>query len=117
ADADAKTGAPKPDRSRTQPAPSQVQPQSVQNELFRVAGTNKSLKEKVVFSGTFLGVTNADLFLNLISPSNQSLFNAQNGSSQNSDLGTANFLNTTISGKAQIGNRREVEIKAIPVSR
>ena len=103
-------------RSYRQSAQAQSQMPSVQNVVFRVSGTNKSLKEKVVFTGAFLGLTNADFFGNASNSLNRSLFGGQNAS-QNQDSATLNLLNTSIFGKAQIGNKREVEIQAVPVAR
>jgi len=103
-------------RQRTTEA--ELREPAVQNLIFRVAGTNRSLKQNVIFTGTLLETTNI-LFLGALSNSFNAgkSFGAQNLSLQNGDLGTLQLLNTTISGKAQVGNQKEIEIKAIPVTR
>ena len=90
-----------------QPAP--------QTYFFRVAGTNRSLHKKVVFTGNLIAATN--------SPSLPPLTNYL---SLGSDLGGGRagsaqpdllpLLNARISGKVVVGNGKAVEINALPTS-
>jgi hypothetical protein len=89
-----------------QPAP--------QAYFFRVAGTNRSLHKKVVFSGNLLAATNSpsfQAFTNLLSLGG--LGGQRAGSGQPNLLP---LLNSRISGKVVVGNGKAVEINALPTS-
>ena len=83
--------------------------------FFRVTGTNRSLQQKVVFTGNLLAATNLVLF----QP-------ATNDFKLRGGLGGARgvaaqpallpLLNTRISGKVVIGSGQAVEINALPAS-
>ena len=85
--------------------------------FFRVAGTNRTLNQKVVFSGKLFGVTNA-------AAAATGLGNAWDGGSANrlgatpligGQVGPAPLSPSRIAGKAVIGRGREIEINAVPV--
>ncbi len=63
---------------------------------FRVAGTNRTLKTPVVFSGNILPGTNAPAFP--MAPATVPLFNSR------------------VSGRALIGDRQQIEINAVPAA-
>jgi len=108
-----------------------------QTYSFRVAGTNRSLQKKVIFTGNLLTATN--LILSLSGATNRDLENAlepresqdvlsyratnlaigrgpaasANAPAQQSLLG---LLNSRISGKVVVGSGKPVEINALPAS-
>jgi hypothetical protein len=83
---------------------------------FRVAGTNRSLNKKVVFTGNLMAATNLVLF----QPATNYLKlgggigGFQAGAPQ---PGLLPLVRSRISGKVVIGNGKAVEINAIPTSR
>jgi hypothetical protein len=86
-----------------------------QTYSFRVAGTNRSLQQKVVFTGNFLAATNYASFQ--MATNNLrlggSLVGFRGGSGQPDFLP---LVNSRISGKAVVGNGQAVEINALPKS-
>jgi hypothetical protein len=98
----------------TSPSLNSDQPAS-QNYSFRVAGTNRSLNQKVVFTGNLLTATN--LVASVQAATNQTLVGglggAQNAPAQQ---GLLPLLNSQISGKVVIGTGKAVEINALPAS-
>ena len=86
-----------------------------QNYFFRVAGTNRSLHKKVVFTGNLLAATNSyslQSFTNFLSLGSE-VSGRRTGSAQQNLLP---LLNTRISGKVVVGNGKAVEINALPMS-
>ncbi len=82
---------------------------------FRVAGTNRSLNKKVVFTGNLLAATN----LTLARPVTTNLgIGGSLGALQNApgQQGFLPLLNSRISGKVVIGSGKAVEINALPTS-
>jgi hypothetical protein len=84
--------------------------------FFRVAGTNRSLNKKVVFTGNLMAATNLVLWQPV---TNNLQFGGGVGGFQESgpQPGLLPFLHSRISGKVVIGNGKAVEINAIPTSR
>ena len=83
--------------------------------FFRVAGTNRSLHKKVVFSGNLMATTNSPSFqgfTNLLSLGG-GLGGQRPASAQPNFLP---LLNSRISGKVVIGNGKAVEVNALPTS-
>ncbi len=85
------------------------------NYFFRVAGTNRSLHEKVVFTGNLIAATNSPSF-----PQGTNFLRLGSDLS-GSQIGAAQpklllLLNSRISGKLIIGNSKPVEINALPTS-
>jgi hypothetical protein len=76
---------------------------TVQNYLFRVEGTNRTLRQQVVFTGNFVNFTNAAQFG--IPP--------QNAPQQNL---RSVINNSTIIGRAQLADDREISVNAVPVA-
>ena len=87
--------------------------QAGQNYFFSVAGTNRTLKQPVAFTGNLLVFTNAlpaaETGLTL-SPTTKSQF-----LKGQTDLPT--LQNSSISGKVQLGRDQEMRINAVPVAR
>ncbi len=86
--------------------------QTGQNFSFHVTGTNRTLNQQVVFTGNLLALTNAPLAAPAaatagVLQSNQ-LFRAQQ--TQRS------LQNSSISGKAQLGDGRQIEVNAVPIA-
>ena len=82
---------------------------------FRVAGTNRSLNQQVVFTGNLLAATN----LALSPPATNHLgIGGGLGGFQRAPAqqGLPPLLNTRISGKVVIGSGKAVEINAVPAS-
>lgn len=76
-----------------------------QNYFFRVAGTNRTLKQQVVFTGNFVSTTNA-VQLGVPVQASQQMQNFQF------------FINnSTIVGKAQVEMDREIDVNAVPVTK
>lgn len=90
-----------------------VSQSAAQNYFFRVAGTNRSLNQNVIFTGNFVAIGN-DATWNVATNtalSNQvdSRYAPANQRQQSS------LLNSRISGTAVIDNRKEIQINAVPV--
>jgi hypothetical protein len=79
-----------------------------QNYLFRVTGTNRTLQQPVVFAGNILILTNASATQTAAARSQKQFAPAQNQ--------MPGLLNSTISGKVQLGTSREMQINAVPVN-
>jgi hypothetical protein len=89
-----------------------AQSQAVQNYFFRVAGTNRNLNQNIVFSGNLIPLTNVP-FLR----TNAGAFGGAAGVRRVTPASSAPIsllLNSRISGKAVIGNQKEIEVNATP---
>lgn len=86
-----------------------------QNYAFRVAGTNLSLNQRIVFTGNLLTDTNPAVALQ--ASTNLSLQGGQGGA-QNAPAqqGLLQLNNSRISGKVVIGTGQAVEINALPAN-
>lgn len=105
------------------------------NYFFRVEGTNRSLNQRVVFSGNILQngavfntynnagsiVTNSQVFQNVQPVPNASSQNIGQGFNFNNSQGLNNTYNVPvqnfINGRVQLDNRQAGELNAIPVDR
>lgn len=93
-------------------AATSVPQQQLQNNSYRVAGTNRTLNQTVVFTWNFVEMTNAPVVAQ----------SGRTGSDLNKDakkLPTqfpAQLQNSFINGRAQFGTGKEIEINAVPVS-
>ena len=83
-----------------------------QSFFFRVIGTNRSLNEKVVFTGNVIALTSSNL--------SASMTHSASGTAEKSGLQvppaeqTPGVLqNARITGKALVGDRKEIEINAV----
>jgi hypothetical protein len=83
-------------------------PSPEQNYFFQVEGTNRSLKQKVVFTGNLMGATN---LLSLTPAASSEL---RKNDLQNTSNSTAPFINSRISGRVMIGTREQRPIDAVP---
>ena len=84
-----------------------------QNVFFRVAGTNRTLNQLVVFDGTFVANTNRT---NDVVPGAKQEGDRSNvAPQQNRPLQSQQLLNAPIQGLATIGERNRVQINASPV--
>jgi hypothetical protein len=83
--------------------------------FFRVAGTNRSLNKKVVFTGNLMTATNLALFQ---SATNYLKLGGGGGGFQagGPQPGVPPLLQSRISGKVVVGSGKAVEINAIPAS-
>jgi hypothetical protein len=90
----------------------QAQASAAQGYSFRVAGTNRTLGQKVIFTGKLSALTN------LTSLRMQMITNSLSGASALSSdrLGSLLPLHSRITGRLSIGGGKEVEIQAVPVS-
>ena len=93
-------------------APAPIQ-QSAQNYFYRVAGTNRTLNQQVVFTWNFVALTNA-----LAQSKTKGVGGVldQDGLSVSPQF-PALLQNSAINGRAQINAAREIEINAVPVTR
>jgi len=86
--------------------------QSAQNYFYRVAGTNRTLNQQVVFTWNFVALTNAVT---------QSKMKVVGGVLNQNGLGASQqfpalLQNSAINGRAQINAAKEIEINAVPVT-
>jgi hypothetical protein len=113
--ASAPAAAQAPKDSDTVAAPLEYERLLAQTYTFQVTGTNRSLKKKVVFSGSLLPAphTNkaAPMSTNLVFLNRTDGF--QMGSSR---LGPVPLVNTRISGEVVVGKSKAVQVNAEPVS-
>jgi len=78
-------------------------PQAAQNYYFRVAGTNHNLNQNVIFSGNLIPLTNAPILTGAA------------GAQRALELPAESLLsNSRISGKAVVGDQKEIEVNATP---
>jgi hypothetical protein len=86
---------------------------AAQNYYFRVTGTNRTLHKKVVFTGNLVAATNWTRFTQLTNAlSDRST--AHGSLTAPAGRSPLPLLNARISGKAVIGDRKEIEINAVP---
>jgi hypothetical protein len=82
------------------------------NYFFRVAGTNRSLKQNVVFTGNFLSLTNS---ASLLPPSGATALGVRSQfETTPAMLQQLPLQNSFINGTIQINNTREIPIQATP---
>jgi hypothetical protein len=82
------------------------------NYFFRVAGTNRSLKQNVVFTGNFLSLTNS---ASLLPPSGATALGVRSQvETTPAVLQQLPLQNSFINGTIQINNTREIPIQATP---
>ena len=88
--------------------------QAGQNYFFRVAGTNRSLNKKVVFTGNLMAATNLALASQVTNAwgKGEAAAAAQAPSAVRSPQSL--LMNSRISGKVVIGDRKEIEVNAVP---
>jgi hypothetical protein len=84
-------------------------PQAGQNYSFQVAGTNRNLQQNVVFSGNVIPLTNGQLATD--GAASGGIAGARRASQLPAEL---LLSNSRISGKAVIGNQKEIEVNATP---
>ena len=89
------------------------EPEGAQNFAYRVAGTNRTLNQQVVFAWNFVAPTNELAAAQVKSP-------AGGGKVWQNNLPAQQFPlllnNSVINGRAQLGGTKEIEINAVPVS-
>jgi hypothetical protein len=88
--------------------------QAGQNYFFRVTGTNRTLKQPVIFAGNLLILTNAI-------PSGPSIATQSPVGQSQTQLAPAqnqlpSLVNSTISGSVQLGAGKEMKFNAVPVN-
>jgi hypothetical protein len=86
---------------------------AAQNYFFRVAGTNRNLRQNVVFSGNLIPLTN-----NVVTRKNVGAVTGLAGGGGGGAMPAAPMssllLNSRISGKAVIGNQKAIDVNATP---
>jgi hypothetical protein len=95
------------------------QQQAVQNYIFQVTGTNRSLKQNVVFNGNFMALTNGVPLIQMNGFANNGFAGAGAGGLQNKMSNqTLQLLlsNSCISGTAIIDNNKQIQINAVPAT-
>jgi hypothetical protein len=91
--------------------PSAAIQQTEQDYFYRVAGTNRTLNQQVVFTWNFVALTNAPA---------QMKTKVEGSQLNQNQFGTAQQVqtllqNSAINGRAQINAAKEIEINAVPV--
>jgi hypothetical protein len=89
-----------------------AQQQQAQNNFYRVAGTNRTLNQAVVFTWSFVEMTNEPGLAQSLKISSDQKKEAQKLPTQF----PAQLQNSFINGRAQFGTGQEIEINAVPVS-
>jgi hypothetical protein len=99
--------------SSTRISDSHVLVPAARNYFFRVAGTNRNLNENVVFSGNFVPFTNTQ-----IATDGRTFGGAIGGARRAATQPMTNaetvLSNSRITGKAVIGDQKEIEVNATP---
>jgi hypothetical protein len=89
---------------------------ATRNYFFRVAGTNQNLNQNIVFSGNFVPYTNTQVategrtFGGVGGP----IGGTRRAATQASTNAETVLYNSRITGKAVIGNQKEIEVDATP---
>lgn len=99
-----------PDSARQTPSTYGSEPEPSQTYSFRVAGTNLSLKQQVVFTGNLTGLTNANRFWRL----RAGTAGGTNALQGPAPAGLETMRYSRISGQAKVGKNRAIEIQAEP---
>jgi hypothetical protein len=87
---------------------------ALQTYSFRVAGTNRSLNQAVVFTGNLMAATNS---LSFQTSTNALSFGSRGaGRTGSSQPDLLPLLKSRISGKVVVGNGQAVEINALPTN-
>ena len=97
--------APGMNRNNYQP----VVAQNGQNLMFRLTGTNRTLKQQVSFVGNFVTLTNQ------LPGANAQFQYADKAQDANQQQFVPSLQNSGIKGRLQVGSGREVEFNAVPV--
>lgn len=87
--------------------------QEAQKFVCRVSGTNRTLNQQVVFTWNFVALTNELAAVQVKLPSAGAKVLQNNVPAQQLPL---LLNNSVINGRAQLGNAKEIEINAVPVS-
>src|SRR5205823_1399628 len=88
----------------------EAQTQLLQNYLFRVAGTNRSLNEQIVFTGNVIASVNQTFFKQTTNgPTGDGIAHSPTLPAEPDPLRVRSG-NSRITGRALIGDRREIEI-------
>jgi hypothetical protein len=95
------------------PAPANAVSGLVQNFSFRVTGTNRTLRQPVVFSGNLQSFADASA----LGPVNFQQTSAARTQSQLAPMQNQlpNLLNSSLSGQVQLGTNKELQLHAVPV--
>jgi hypothetical protein len=86
----------------------------MQNYFFSVAGTNLSLRQNVVFTGSFMTSSNLDVFKQPAAGGGFGGASDRAVQGKAVEPGLIPLTNSTITGKIQIGRRRAIDIRAVP---
>lgn len=84
----------------------------IQNHAYRVVGTNRTLNQNVVFTWSFVEMTNQPVMAQSVDISSDLKKDLQKLPAQF----PAQLQNSFINGRAQLGTGKEIEINAVPVS-
>lgn len=95
-----------------QQAPSELS----QNYFFRVAGTNRSLNQRVVFTGNLLPGTNA-MTQSLDALRDQSVLNNRAQQQNTLRVPPVQLQNFRVAGQAVVGERQQLMINAVPAGK
>ncbi len=93
-------------------AATSVPQQQAQSNFYRVAGTNRTLNQSVVFTWSFVDMTNQPVVAQSVKISSDQKKDAQKLPMQF----PAQLQNSFINGRAQFGTGQEIEINAVPVA-
>ena len=104
------------EKKQEQKAADGSQSQPLLNYGFRVAGTNRTLNEQVVFTGSVFASTSETLFKQITNGLTSGSAQSTALPSDPALLPTVRSPNSRISGRASIGGRSEIEVNASPVS-
>jgi hypothetical protein len=85
---------------------------AMQNYLFRVTGTNQTLKQNVVFTGSWLAISNPATNL----PPDRSNLGGVAGQRQSMPANQWRWSGSRIAGTAVIGDTNHLEVNAVPLS-
>jgi hypothetical protein len=99
-----------PESAKQTPFAYGAAPEAAQTYSFRVAGTNRSLKQKVVFTGSLTGLTNSNKFWRLRAGKAGGT-KAFQGSRA---AGLESMQYSRISGQATVGKNKSFEVDAEP---
>lgn len=97
--------------ARAQRAKVESQTLSAPNYFFHVSGTNRNLKERIVFQGSFIPLTNA-LKTHMTADTVSGAVAAQNAVPNT--VTPSWLMNSRIAGKVVIGDKQQIELDAAP---
>jgi len=91
-------------------------PAAARNYFFRVAGTNRNLKQNIIFTGNFIPLTNTSSRPTNVGVAGGTI-SATRRATGETPVSPVWLLNSRISGNVTIGDQKQIEVNAAPTTK